>query len=183
MIPINIKVLLILLTKFQPNILSHFGETDLNAWVDVNFFKGRRKFSNGHCDLILLQFFLILISINIRVLLILHTKFHLEFSTRLNFARVDANCGRRRTDGRTENRTPISHLAKAGATIKSTTGFVEVFENHQTVESWFQCSKIVLLLTYLGASNGFLESLKCKINNFYCASLVSYLCKSTDCIS
>ena len=34
---INIKVLLILHTKFQPNILSHFGERDLNAWVDVKF--------------------------------------------------------------------------------------------------------------------------------------------------
>ena len=30
---------------------------------------------------------------------------------------VDVNCGRK--DGRTENRTPISHLAKAGATKKS----------------------------------------------------------------
>ena len=30
-------------------------------------------------------------------------------------ARVDVNCGRK-TDGRTENRTSISHLAKAGAT-------------------------------------------------------------------
>ena len=29
-------------------------------------------------------------------------------------ARVDVNCGRK--DGRMENRTPISHLAKAGAT-------------------------------------------------------------------
>ena len=29
-------------------------------------------------------------------------------------ARVDVNCGRK--DGRIENRTPISHLAKAGAT-------------------------------------------------------------------
>ena len=29
-------------------------------------------------------------------------------------ARADVNCGRK--DGRTENRTPISHLAKAGAT-------------------------------------------------------------------
>ena len=29
-------------------------------------------------------------------------------------ASVDVNCGRK--DGRTENRTPISHLAKAGAT-------------------------------------------------------------------
>ena len=38
-------------------------------------------------------------------------------------ARVDENCGRKDgrtdelTDGRTENRMPISHLAKAGATI------------------------------------------------------------------
>ena len=33
-------------------------------------------------------------------------------------ARVDVNCGRkdRRTDGLTENRTPISHLAEASAT-------------------------------------------------------------------
>ena len=37
LIPISIKVLLILHTKFQPNIPSHFG--------DVNF-------SNGQCDLI-----------------------------------------------------------------------------------------------------------------------------------
>ena len=33
------KFLLILHTKFQPNIPSHFGERDLNAWVDVNFFR------------------------------------------------------------------------------------------------------------------------------------------------
>ena len=37
--PINIKVLLIFHTKFQPNISCHFGEMDLNAWVDVNFFR------------------------------------------------------------------------------------------------------------------------------------------------
>ena len=73
------------------------------------FFKGQVKFSNGQCDLIRLQIFFILISINIKVLLIFHTKFqpnipsrsgengnfisfasfsngsHLEFSTRLNF--------------------------------------------------------------------------------------------------
>ena len=36
LIPINIKILLILHTKFQPNIPSHFGEMDLNARVDVN---------------------------------------------------------------------------------------------------------------------------------------------------
>ena len=83
---------------------------DLNAWVDVIFFKGRRKFNNyGYRDLIPLQIFIILIPINIKVLLILHTKFqpnilsrsgengdfnsfaifsnssHLEFSIRLNF--------------------------------------------------------------------------------------------------
>ena len=39
LIPINIKVLLILHTKFQPNIPSQFGERDLNAWVDVNVFR------------------------------------------------------------------------------------------------------------------------------------------------
>ena len=47
-------------------------------------------------------------------------------------ARVDVNCGRKdeRTDGqtygRTENQTPISHLAKAGAT-KSDELFHSVF--------------------------------------------------------
>ena len=39
LIPINIKALLILHTKFQPNIPSHFGEMDLNAPVNVNFFR------------------------------------------------------------------------------------------------------------------------------------------------
>ena len=39
LIPINFKVLLILHTKFQPNIPCHFGERDLNAWVDINFFR------------------------------------------------------------------------------------------------------------------------------------------------
>ena len=33
------KVLLILHTKFQSNIPSHFGEMDLNAQVDVNGFR------------------------------------------------------------------------------------------------------------------------------------------------
>ena len=37
LIPINIKVLLILHTKFQPNIPCHFGVIYLNATVDVNF--------------------------------------------------------------------------------------------------------------------------------------------------
>ena len=53
----------------------HFVERDLNAWVDVKFFKGRRKFLNGHCGLIPLQFFFIFIPIKIKVPLILHTKF------------------------------------------------------------------------------------------------------------
>ena len=44
-------------------------------WVDVIFFKGRRKFSNSHCDLNPLQISFILISFQIKVLLILHTKF------------------------------------------------------------------------------------------------------------
>ena len=48
---------------------------DLNARVDVNFARAECKCSNGHCDLILHNFFFILISINIKVLLILHTKF------------------------------------------------------------------------------------------------------------
>ena len=73
LIPINI--LLMLTTKYQPNILSHFREMYLNALVDVIFFLGRCKFSNGHCDLFLLQIFSFMISINIKVLLILHTKF------------------------------------------------------------------------------------------------------------
>ena len=74
--------------------------------MDLN---ARVKYLNGHCNLIPLQNFFILISLNIMVLLILHTKFqpyilslsgengdfngfaifsnsgHLEFSTQLNF--------------------------------------------------------------------------------------------------
>ena len=85
---------------------------DLNAWVDVNCFRVDVKFSNSHCDLILLQIFFILVSLSIKVPLILHTKFqpnipsrsgengnfnssaifnnggNLEFSTRLNFTIV-----------------------------------------------------------------------------------------------
>ena len=45
---------------------------DLNATVGVNF---ARVDLNFHCDLILLQIFFILIPINIKVLLILKTKF------------------------------------------------------------------------------------------------------------
>ena len=37
LISVNTKVPLILHTKFQSNILSHFGEMDLNARVHVNF--------------------------------------------------------------------------------------------------------------------------------------------------
>ena len=36
---INIKVLLILHTKFKPNIPSHFEDMDLSAWVNVIFFR------------------------------------------------------------------------------------------------------------------------------------------------
>ena len=39
------------------------------------FFGGLHKFSNGHCDLILLLIFFILISINIKVLLIFPNRF------------------------------------------------------------------------------------------------------------
>ena len=41
-------------------------------------------------------------------------------------ARVNVNCGRK--DGRTENRTPISHLAKAGATKNELVAFFPVIE-------------------------------------------------------
>ena len=43
-------------------------------------------------------------------------------------ARVDVNCGRKDgwTEVRTDNRTPISHLAKAGAT-KSLLFFTKCF--------------------------------------------------------
>ena len=77
----------------------------------TQIFGGRRKFSNGNCDLITLYIFFILISITVKVLhvLILHVKFqpnilsrsgengnfisfaifsnggHLEFSPKLNF--------------------------------------------------------------------------------------------------
>ena len=39
LIPVNIKVLLIFHTKFQPDIPNHFGEMDLNARVNVNIFR------------------------------------------------------------------------------------------------------------------------------------------------
>ena len=37
LISVNIKDPLILHTKFQPNIPSHFGEMDLNIRVELNF--------------------------------------------------------------------------------------------------------------------------------------------------
>ena len=52
---------------------------DWNARVDVNFF---RVDVDCHCDLILQQIFFILISINIKVLLILHTQFQLNITSR-----------------------------------------------------------------------------------------------------
>ena len=39
LISVNIKAQLILHTKFQPNIPSHFGEIDLNVRVDVKFLR------------------------------------------------------------------------------------------------------------------------------------------------
>ena len=43
---------------------------------------GRRKFSNGHCNLIPLQIFFIFIPIDIKGLLIFHTKFQLNIFNR-----------------------------------------------------------------------------------------------------
>ena len=40
-------------------------------------------------------------------------------------ARVDVNCGQK--DGRAENRTPLSHLAKAGATKMELAGLKYFF--------------------------------------------------------
>ena len=37
----------ILHTKFQSNIPSHFGEMDLNGWVDVNFFRVEVNFQTA----------------------------------------------------------------------------------------------------------------------------------------
>ena len=67
----------VLQTIFQPNIPSYFGEMDLNARVYVTFY-GRRKFSNGHRDLIPLQIFFTWISFSMKVLLILHIKIQLN---------------------------------------------------------------------------------------------------------
>ena len=68
---VNTKVPLILPTKFHPNMPSHFGEMNLN---ERNFFRVDANLQM----IIVTQFryiFFILISINIKVLLILHTKF------------------------------------------------------------------------------------------------------------
>ena len=64
--------------------------------------KGRCKFANGHYDLILQKIFFILISLNTKVPLILHTKFQpnipchfgeMDLNARVdvNFVRVDVN--------------------------------------------------------------------------------------------
>ena len=37
LISLNTSVPFIFHTKFHPNIPSHLGEMDLNAWVDINF--------------------------------------------------------------------------------------------------------------------------------------------------
>ena len=47
LIPISSKVLLILHTKFQPNIPCHFGEMDLHAWYDVIFLGSRENFQTA----------------------------------------------------------------------------------------------------------------------------------------
>ena len=78
--------------KFENHGCSGFREQvirmDLNARVDVNFARDD-VVSNGHCDLILLTFFFILIPINIKVLLILHTKFQPNILT--HFGEMDLN--------------------------------------------------------------------------------------------
>ena len=61
--------------KISAKYTKPFWRNGLKCQVRHKFFKGRCKFSNGHCDLIMLQIFFILISINIKVLLMLHTKF------------------------------------------------------------------------------------------------------------
>ena len=75
---------------------------DLNAGIDINFARVHVNFSNGHCDLILLPIFFILITIKIKVLLISHTKFQpnilsqfgemdLNARVNVNFFRVAVN--------------------------------------------------------------------------------------------
>ena len=51
-----------------------------------------------------------------------------------SYARVSVNCGWK--DGRTENRMPISHLAKAGAT-KMEIKHNNVLTNHDTLNIYF----------------------------------------------
>ena len=55
---------------------------DLNARADVNLFRINVNFLNGHCDLIPQQIFFILVSINIKVPVVLHTKFHSNIPSR-----------------------------------------------------------------------------------------------------
>ena len=47
LIPINIKVLLIVKTEFQPKIPSHVGEMGLNARFFISFILGCHKFSKA----------------------------------------------------------------------------------------------------------------------------------------
>ena len=55
---------------------------DLKARVDVNFARVDVNFQKGHCDLIPLQIFLILISVGTKVPLIIHTKFQPNMYTK-----------------------------------------------------------------------------------------------------
>ena len=61
---------------------THFGERDLNAWVDVNFVRVDVNFQTAIVTKVRYTFFFILILINIEVLLILHTKFQPKILSR-----------------------------------------------------------------------------------------------------
>ena len=65
---VNTQVPFILNTKFQPYYAQPFRRNGRKC-------QGRRKFSNDHCEPNPLQLYFILISINIKVLLLLHRKF------------------------------------------------------------------------------------------------------------
>ena len=58
LIPINIKVLLILHTKFQPNILSNFGDKNLNARFDVISLRVDVNFQTANMTRFRYRFFL-----------------------------------------------------------------------------------------------------------------------------
>ena len=51
LISVNTKVPLILHIKFQPNIPSHIGEMDLNARVNVTFFRVNINFQTCACEI------------------------------------------------------------------------------------------------------------------------------------